>query len=241
MPINETVDYLNWQHKLRSFLRGAAAVIPLTVAVLPWGILTGSLAIEAGFDSAQSQALSGIVFAGAVQLAIMGMIQAGVGLGSILISALLITSRHFLYSMVMRDNISPLPLRWRMALGFLLTDELFAITHPGQLKHFDRWYALGGGLCFYLGWNLATLAGIVAGKNIDNLDALGLDFAIAATFIALVIPSIKNTSLLVCVLTAAAGSVVCELMQLQAGLLICVPLAMLAGFACTRINDQRAR
>ncbi len=241
MPINEAVDYLNWQHKLRSFLGGAAAVIPLTVAVLPWGVLTGSLAIEAGFDPAQSQALSGIVFAGAVQLAIMGMIQAGVGLGSILVSALLITSRHFLYSMVMRDNISPLPLRWRMALGFLLTDELFAIAHPGQLKRFDRWYALGGGLCFYLGWNLATLAGIVAGKNIDNLDALGLDFAIAATFIALVIPSIKNTSLLVCVLTAVAGSVVCELMQLQAGLLICVPLAMLAGFACTRINDQRER
>jgi len=234
MPTSETIDYLNWQHKLRSFLRGAVAVIPLTVAILPWGVLTGSLAIESGFNPAQSQALSGIVFAGAVQLAIMGMIQSGVGLGSILVSALLITSRHFLYSMVMRDNISPLPLRWRMALGFLLTDELFAIAHPGQLKPFDRWYALGGGLCFYLGWNLATLAGIVAGKNIDNLDALGLDFAIAATFIALVIPSIKNTPLLVCVLTAVVGSVICEIMQLQAGLLICVPLAMLAGFACTR-------
>ena len=227
----EIVHYSSSNEKVRAFFKGAAAIIPLTVAVLPWGILTGSLAIESGFDPVQSQALSGVVFAGAVQLAIMGMIQAGVGLGSILISALLITSRHFLYSMVMRKNISPLSFRWRLALGFLLTDELFAIANPGQLKRFDRWYALGGGLCFYLGWNLATLGGIIAGESIDNLDTLGLDFAIAATFIALVIPTIKNAPVLVCVLTALVTSVICEVMHIQAGLLISAPLAMMAGFA----------
>ncbi|WP_257286489.1 AzlC family ABC transporter permease [Endozoicomonas sp. SESOKO1] len=227
--------------KMRAFFKGAATIIPLTVAVLPWGILTGSLAIESGFDPFQSQALSGVIFAGAVQLAIMGMIQAGVGLGSILISALLITSRHFLYAMVMRKNISPLPLRWRLALGFLLTDELFAIANPGQLKRFDRWYALGGGLCFYLGWNLATLGGIIAGESIDNLDSLGLDFAIAATFIALVIPTITNTPVLVCVLTALVTSVICEVMHIQAGLLISAPLAMITGFAYAKATTGRER
>ncbi|WP_422448178.1 AzlC family ABC transporter permease [Endozoicomonas sp. ALB091] len=234
----EIVHHSSNDEKVRAFFKGAAAIIPLTVAVLPWGILTGSLAIESGFDPVQSQALSGIIFAGAVQLAIMGMIQAGVGLGSILISALLITSRHFLYSMVMRKNISPLPLKWRLALGFLLTDELFAIANPGQLKRFDRWYALGGGLCFYLGWNLATLGGIIAGASFENLDALGLDFAIAATFIALVIPSIKNAPVLVCVLTALVTSVICQVMQIQVGLLISAPLAMVAGFVCAKATDR---
>ncbi|WP_257267224.1 AzlC family ABC transporter permease [Endozoicomonas sp. ONNA2] len=234
----EIVHHSSNNEKFRAFFKGAAAIIPLTVAVLPWGILTGSLAIKSGFDPVQSQALSGIIFAGAVQLAIMGMIQAGVGLGSILISALLITSRHFLYSMVMRKNISPLPLRWRLALGFLLTDELFAIANPGQLQRFDRWYALGGGLCFYLGWNLATLGGIIAGESIENLDALGLDFAIAATFIALVIPTINNASILVCVLTALVTSVICEVMHIQAGLLISAPLAMFAGYAYARARGE---
>ncbi|MGI2028665.1 AzlC family ABC transporter permease [Endozoicomonas acroporae] len=237
----EIVHHSSNDEKVRSFFKGAAAIIPLTVAVLPWGILTGSLAIESGFDPVQSQALSGIIFAGAVQLAIMGMIQAGVGLGSILISALLITSRHFLYSMVMRKNVSPLPLKWRLALGFLLTDELFAIANPGQLKRFDRWYALGGGLCFYLGWNLATLGGIIAGASFENLDALGLDFAIAATFIALVIPSIKNAPVLVCVLTALVTSVICEVMHIQAGLLISAPLAMMTGFAYAKATTGGER
>ena len=233
----EVVQHSSRSEKIRAFFKGAATMIPLTVAVLPWGILTGSLAIESGFDPVQSQALSGVIFAGAVQLAIMGMIQAGVGLGSILISALLITSRHFLYSMVMRNRVSSLPLRWRLSLGFLLTDELFAIAHPGQLKRFDRWYALGGGLCFYFGWNLATLGGIIAGKSIENLDTLGLDFAIAATFIALVVPTIKNTSILVCVLTALVTSVICEVMNMP-GLLISAPLSMLTGFAYAKATGQ---
>ena len=227
------------REKLNAFGKGALTILPLTIAIVPWAMLTGSLAIELGFDPMQSQALSGIIFAGAVQLAVMGMIQTGVGLGSILISALLITSRHFLYAMVMRNNISSLPLRWRLGLGFLLTDELFAIVNPSQLKRFDRWYALGGGLCFYLGWNIATLVGIIAGEYIENLDALGLDFAIAATFIALVIPTVKNTSMLVCVMTALVGSVACEALEVQSGLLISTPLAMLAGYACAKVSKER--
>ena len=96
-----------------------------------------------------------------------------------------------------------------------------------------------GGLFFYLGWNLATLVGIIAGETIDNLDALGLDFAIAATFIALVVPHIKRGSVLVCVLTAMIGSILCELLHIQAGLLISAPLAMLAGFLYASIKETK--
>jgi predicted branched-subunit amino acid permease len=49
--------------------------------------------------------------------------------------------------------------------------------------------SLQGGT-FYVMWNLSTLAGIAVGQSIHNLEALGLEFAIAATFIAIVIPSI---------------------------------------------------
>ena len=239
MSQSDVVHYTNTNAKLTSFGKGVIAMIPLTVAIIPWGILTGSLAVETGLDLFQSQALSTLIFAGAVQLAMMGMIKAGLGLGSILVTALLITSRHFLYSMVMREKIRPLPLRWRMTLGFLLTDELFAIANPNQLARFDRWYALGGGLFFYLGWNAATLVGIIAGSTLENLDALGLDFAIAATFIALVVPTIRNTSTLVCVLTAMVTSTVCELFHIQAGLLISAPLAMLAGYSYSIFQKKR--
>ncbi|WP_206045370.1 AzlC family ABC transporter permease [Oceanicoccus sagamiensis] len=154
-------------------MRGAIIVFPLTLSVIPWGILAGSYALEVGLSPLESQAMSAIIFGGAVQLAVLGMLSAGAGLLSLLITAALITSRHLLYSMSMRSSISLLPLRWRLVLGFLLTDELFAITPQGPPKAFNRWQALGGGLTFYVGWNTATLLGIVAGQSIPNLDEWG--------------------------------------------------------------------
>lgn len=51
-----------------------------------------------------------------------------------------------------------------MSLGFLLTDEFFALVSHYDRETFNRWYALGVGLTFYIAWNLFTLAGIVLGK-----------------------------------------------------------------------------
>jgi len=222
------------QSASQRWLKGALAALPLSIAVIPWGILAGSLALDAGLNPFESQAMSAVVFAGAAQLVAVGMIKAGVGLGSILITTLLITSRHFLYSMAMRPNISPLPFKWRVTLGFLLTDELFAIIAGGKKpketsQTLDRWYALGVGLSFYIVWNIATLAGILVGSHIPNLDSWGLDFAIAATFIAIVTPQINRPSILICVLVSLVASVVCELFQIPSGLLIASLLGMTVG------------
>ncbi len=224
--------------KTKAFFKGTLAMLPLTIAVVPWGILAGSFAIEVGLTPIESQAMSAIIFAGAAQLVALGMVKAGIGLWSILITTLLITSRHLLYAMAMRSQISPLPLKWRLTLGFLLTDELFAIANQGKLHKFDPWYALGGGLSFYLGWNLATLLGIIAGNAIDNLGELGLDFAIAATFIALVVPTVKKPSILVCVLVSLTLAVVCAVLDIQAGLLIAALSGMSAGVLYAKVTGE---
>jgi len=221
-------------------------MLPLCIAVIPWGILAGSYAIEIGLTSLESQAMSAIVFAGAAQLVALGMIKAGIGLTSILLTTLLITSRHLLYSMAFRQYISPLSLRWRLALGFLLTDELFAIATTHKAKNadldpqhkFDKWYALGGGLSFYVFWNIATLIGIIAGQTIPNMDELGLDFAIASTFIALIIPMIKAPSILICVVVSLVGAIICGLLNIEAGLLIAALIGMACGALYAKITGE---
>ncbi|WP_114765615.1 AzlC family ABC transporter permease [Vibrio rhodolitus] len=212
------------------FMQGTVAMIPLSVAVIPWGLLAGSYAIESGLNPIESQALSAILFAGSAQLVATGMLKAGVGLTTMLLTTLFITSRHFLYSVSMRDKVGKLPLRWRLALGYLLTDELFAICGNQSEQRFEPWYALGAGLSFYICWNLATLVGIVAGSYIPALNELGLEFAVAATFIALVIPNIKNSPTLVAVLTALVLSVVLNLLQFEGALMVASLGGMLAGY-----------
>ncbi|MCF7362179.1 MULTISPECIES: AzlC family ABC transporter permease [Vibrio] len=216
--------------KPRLFWQGTVAMLPLSVAVLPWGLLAGSFAIEAGLNPFESQALSAILFAGSAQLVATGMIKAGAGLMTMLITTFFITSRHFLYSVSMREKISPLPTRWRVILGFLLTDELFALCGQQSEKQFNRWYALGAGFSFYLIWNLATLVGIVAGSYIPSLNSIGLEFAVAATFIAIVIPNVKSIPILISVITALILSVTLTIFNVNGSLMYASVGAMLAGY-----------
>ncbi|MDE1234829.1 MULTISPECIES: AzlC family ABC transporter permease [Vibrio] len=212
------------------FWQGTLAMLPLSIAVLPWGLLAGSFAIETGLSPFESQALSAILFAGSAQLVATGMFKVGAGLFTMLITTFFITSRHFLYSVSMRSKISLLPMRWRIILGFLLTDELFAICGQHDEKQFNRWYALGAGLSFYLIWNLATLAGIIAGSYIPSLNELGLEFAVAATFIAIVIPNVKTLPVFMAVLTALILSVALKMCNVNGSLMFASIGAMCAGY-----------
>ncbi|WP_428774132.1 AzlC family ABC transporter permease [Vibrio sp.] len=225
--------------KAQLFWQGTVAMLPLSIAVLPWGLLAGSYAVESGLSPLESQALSAILFAGSAQLVATGMLKAGAGLVTMLLTTFFITSRHFLYSVSMRKKISPLPLRWRLSLGFLLTDELFAICGHQSEQQFKPWYALGAGLSFYLIWNLATLAGIIAGSFIPNMGEWGLEFAVAATFIAIVIPTIKSLSVLVSVITALILSVGLTWQGVEGSLMLASLGAMLAGYMTEMVAGKR--
>jgi len=182
--------------------------------------------------------MSLLVYAGAAQLVVLGMLASHSGLGAILATTLLISARHLLYSMSLRSHVQHLPGRWRLTLGFLLTDELFALTSTQSPAQFNRWQALGAGLCLYLGWNLATAVGILATHQLPDLSTLGLEFAIAATFIALLVPGIRNPSTLCAVVTALLTSLLCGLYQVESGLLLAALLGMAAGVMSARWLDK---
>lgn len=224
-------------NKRRQFLRGCLAMMPLSIAVAPWGFLVGAYALEAGLSGLEAQSLSLFVFAGTSQLVAIGLIQAQAGFLSILITTVLITSRHLLYSMALRDKISPLPAKWRLGLGFLLTDELFVNTPLNDGKPLDKWYALGGGLSFYIAWNLATLCGIIAGQYIPNLTELGLDFAVVATFTAILVPMIRSAATVICVLVSSLIAISSELAGLEVGLLIAILGGMISAYLWDRARE----
>jgi len=83
-----------YRSNISAWFSGALAVMPLSIAVIPWGILAGSLALDAGLSVLESQAMSAIVFAGAAQLVAVGMIKAGMGMGSILVTTFFILNGH---------------------------------------------------------------------------------------------------------------------------------------------------
>ena len=225
---------------LSALKKGTVDMLPLSLAVLPWGILFGSLAVQRGFSWLEAQMFSAIIFGGAVQIVTVELIADNASLFTVLFSAFIISSRHFLYGLTLRDRLSPKPLRWRLSLGFLLTDELFALSGDRRAyrNRFRLYYALGAGGSSYLAWNLWTFIGIVAGASLPDLTELGLDFAIAATFIALVIPEIKTLATLVAVLGAGVSSVIFTLWGFELGLVCAALMAMCSGFCVQKLRGQ---
>lgn len=216
-----------------SYLKqGIVDTLPLAIAVIPWAILTGALAIQVGFSPLQAQLMSLFVFAGAAQLSAMTLLSGGAGVPAIMSSVFVISSRHLLYSVVFRQHVMELPLRWRVAIGFVLTDEMFAVSeaHTRRSGQFSPLFALASGFTFYLIWNLFTLVGILAGDALNDLESLGLDFAIAATFIAMTFGELKQRPILIAVVVSGALSVALKPYLVESYIVVAALVGMLAAF-----------
>ncbi|MCO4798689.1 MAG: AzlC family ABC transporter permease [Colwelliaceae bacterium] len=234
--------FSNLSHKtfLGIVLKGFMDMMPLNLAVIPWGILCGSLAIQRDFTILEALLMPLIVFAGSAQLVATELIGGNAPLATILFTTFIISSRHFLYGLALRDKLKVLPSKWRYPLGFLLTDELFALS--GNSKSFKGKvrliYAVASGGSFYLCWLLWNVIGIFAGSYLPDLTTLGLDFAIAVTFIALVIPSIKNIPILVAVIVSGVCSVIFKLLAWELDLVLASILGMCAGYNVLRYQKR---
>lgn len=119
-------------------------------------------------------------------------------------SVALINLRHLLYSASVAEYFKKLSFKWRIVLGYLLTDESFAVSIKRLSTHGERrpvhFFMLGSGLTLWLAWQLSTIVGVIAGSTIpENWE---LAFAIPLTFIAIVVPLFKNTPTIICALTS---------------------------------------
>ncbi len=222
--------------------RSIRDVLPLAIAVIPWGVLAGSLAIETGLTPLQAQCMSLLVFAGAVQLASLNLIQLLSPWIAIFSTTFVISSRHLLYSAVYRQEALKLPRFKRYLLAFILTDEMFVVSenYRKETGAFSYAYAVTAGVVFYVVWNLASCAGIFLGEALGNTDDLGFEFAVAAIFIVMVMPGVTNLPVLGAVLVSAVVAVVSELQGLTYGILLAGLSGMLTGFLLEKWQDKRS-
>lgn len=114
------------------------------------------------------------------------------------------------------------------------------LVSPFDQSTFNRWYALGVGLCMYVGWNIFTLLGVVLGKSIPGTDQLGLEFSIAATFIALITPVVRNIPTVVCVAVSLFTVVLFSHWQWESAIVLAGLAGMVAGYACKRLGGYWA-
>ena len=222
----------------KSLLSGVKDILPLALAVMPWGILVGSLAIDTGLSFTQAFAMSVMMFAGAAQLVSLSLVASGFSFFTILFSIFFLTSQHFIYALNFREHIIQLPLYKRILVGFLLTDELFVIGVRHKRPTFP--YLLGAGLCFYFAWLLFSLIGIFLASLISNLEKLHLDFSIIALLILIIVPMIKSFQCFVGVLVTLISICVFKYFSLEAGLVLSAMLGMFSAVCIEKLTKVPA-
>lgn len=224
----------------RGFTAGAVAMLPLCLSVIPWGILAGSMAIQSGLSLGQAIGMSAIIFAGAAQLVTLGLLMSGASILTIIISIFFLTAQHFIYGLTLREFVSLLQLRYRLPIGFLLTDELFALSMAQKNKKtMTPGYLIGAGLVFYLCWNICSLLGIFMAHAIPDLDKYHLDFSIIATFITLIVPMINRLSVLFGVIFSLSGSMLLSYYRIEGAIIISGLSGMLFSVLVARIAREK--
>jgi 4-azaleucine resistance transporter AzlC len=227
----------------RECLLGMRDTVPMLVGAVPFGIVYGTLAVSSGLSMGATLAMSLLVFAGSAQFVAASLVASGTSLTVILLTTLIINLRHMLYSASLLPFVRHLPQRWRISLAFWLTDESFAVVHRHYLLNdgplaYKHWYFLGSCLAMYSLWFACTLVGVVLGQTLPSLGDWGLDFAMVATFIGIVVPLLRNQPMIVAALVAGVVAVVAQGLPYKLGLMLAALLGVSAGVAAERLSGK---
>jgi 4-azaleucine resistance transporter AzlC len=228
--------------RLSHFSAGARDTLPMLVGAAPFGMIFGSLAATSGIAPWQGQLMSLGVFAGSSQFIAAGLIAANTSMLVIWLATFIVNLRHMLYAATLLPYVSHLPQRWRWLLGFLLTDETFAVV----VRHYrlnaatplGHWYFLGSGLSMYLNWQCWTVIGLVFGAVFPQLKSLGLDYAMVVTFIAIVVPQLFKLPQLSAALAAGTTAYLLQTLPYKLGLLAAVAVGVSVGLLLTHTHAQ---
>jgi 4-azaleucine resistance transporter AzlC len=214
----------------------------MMVGAAPFGVIFGTLAVGSGIPVWATIALSVFVFAGSSQFVAVSMLSGGVALPVLWLTTFVVNLRHALYSATLLPYARHLPARWRWPLAFFLTDETFAVVenqlrhHTGELDGARYW--MGSSLAMYLNWLIWTVVGVAVGQSVPGLATLGLDFAMVATFAAIVAPQLRSRPVLVAALVAGLVAMLARELPFKSGLMLAAAAGVAAGVMAETLANQ---
>jgi len=165
--------------------------LAIGVATGAYGVSFGVLAVAAGLDAAKACAMSLLVFTGASQFAVIGVLGAGGGVAAALAPALLLASRNLAYGLSMAPILRG-SRRARAWQSQLVIDESTAMARAQEDPAAARHAFLATGISVFVFWNLGTLVGALAGEGLGDPRDLGLDAMFPAAFLALLAPQLRR-------------------------------------------------
>lgn len=177
-----------------SVVLGASRGLPIFIGYLPIGFAYGILAMQAGFSVFETVLMSILVYAGSAQFIAVGMVAASAGSAMIILTAFLVNLRHLLMSASLSQRLKGYSKSKLALFSYWITDESFAVNSAWLRK--ERGIALASlfsvSIVAYLGWISGSFLGAMVGSQPIDVEKYGLDYALPAMFIILLIYQLEN-------------------------------------------------
>lgn len=174
-----------------AFKQAIKASMPIIIGYLPTGFVFGFMLVSANYNYTIAILMSIFIYAGAGQyLAVKFFIDNSSYLHIVLMT-FLINSKHLFYGLSLIEPFKKYKYA-RPYMIFSLTDETYAIlTKPNDLGDIDiTKYGFYVSVINHLSWIVGTALGALLG-NIVEIDTRGMDFAMVALFIVILIEQLK--------------------------------------------------
>lgn len=218
-----------WSQTRRGVIRDALGI---AIASGAYAASFGAISTAAGLSLLQTCALSVLMFTGASQFALVGVVGAGGSVWAGAATAALLGSRNALYGLRLSSILDRSGLRRLLAAHFVI-DETTAMAIARESPADGRFAFWATGLALFAFWNLGTLLGALATHLVPDPKVLGLDAAPPAAFLALLAPRLRAREPMAVALAAGVVALVC-LPFVPAGVPLLIVTVLVALFGVLR-------
>jgi 4-azaleucine resistance transporter AzlC len=211
------------------------ATLPVLLGYSTIGIAFGLLLVKAGLPWWLAPVMSVVIYAGAAQFMAVGLLASGTGLLETAILTLVINARHMVYGLSLLDRYAACK-RFKAYLVYALTDETFGIlttTPPPEGSEPEPFYVAVSALDQSY-WLLGSVVGALAGGLIPPEYTRGLDFALTALFVVLLVEQTKSVKKPAPYLVAAASTIAAFFLVGPKNLLAAAIVLSIAGILVLR-------
>jgi predicted branched-subunit amino acid permease len=204
------------------------------IATGAYALSFGAISTAAGLSLLQTCALSILMFTGASQFALVGVVGAGGSVWAGAATAALLGSRNVLYGVRLSSLLDRSGWK-RFTSAHFVIDETTAMAIARDSVPESRFAFWATALAVFSLWNLGTLIGALATHALPDPKVLGFDAAPPAAFLALLAPRLRAREPMAIALGAGVVALVC-LPFVPAGvpLLLVAVLVAIYGVARSR-------
>lgn len=219
--------------------------VPMLIVIVPFALLFGVVAREAGIDIAQVMGFSVLVLAGASQFTAVQLLSDNAPVWIVILSGLAVNLRMAMYSASLVPWFRGTSGAQKAWIAYTLIDQSYALS----IQHYERHpkltlsqriaYFSGTAVAICVPWMLASWVGAVLGSVIP--DDIALDFAMPITFLAMIAPMLRSAAHLAACFVAIVAALAFAGLPSGLGLMLAAPLGMATGAVVEVLTEKQKR